>query len=609
MINPKKLKPFGYFCKTIGMIPTSYKMSLTYEEQLLWLCDFLENKVIPAYDNNAKALEELQNLYIQLKEYVDKYFEDLSVQEEINNKLDEMVESGQLADIITRYLEIGGLLCYNTLADLKNATNISNGSFTKTFGNLLYNDGKGEFYKIRTLKNTDVIDETNIIALNNFDNLIAELMHNFTIDQILQSIETLNNQISSLNTNINTIAENVNGINEDIEDLNNIINNSKNKLINKIIKCKNSYTPELDLNGENSSLSFEIIGENNNTFSHQGLCINKKTGEIYGNDKDKIFKLVEKKPLGVVNLFTNLNMYHGGDCFIENDKMYIVDSNGENINNINIINLNNGNIDLINIPSNKIENTQTDGVPVCGGICKFGNNIYIGVIDLYTNDHTIYPSNSTIRIYKYINNDFIKVFETPNSLCYLQGMTVDNDFFYICGNKPFSSDYSGNKIFIINNKDFELLDTIENNINREFEGLDYASLHGVEGLLTSINKYGEYSRVGLYSFYGNVTKLYQDISSNITKTICVSRGGSVHVHYENNNLSITGGTTYSIDNFLNNILSFPVGLSGSQFHGFGNGGSRSDIIAYGYNSYEDKLYIWPVNNITSFKCDFDLISF
>ena len=66
----------------------------------MWFCNFLQEKVIPAVNNNADALAEVQNLMTQLQEYVDNYFENLDVQEEINNKLDEMAESGELTEII-----------------------------------------------------------------------------------------------------------------------------------------------------------------------------------------------------------------------------------------------------------------------------------------------------------------------------------------------------------------------------------------------------------------------------------------------------------------------------------------------------------------------------
>ena len=102
MIKVEKLNPFGRMCISLGMLPSSYKESLTYEEQLLWFCNYLTETVIPTVNNNAEAVEELQALYTQLKAYVDSYFDDLNVQEEINNKLDEMAEDGTLDEIINQ---------------------------------------------------------------------------------------------------------------------------------------------------------------------------------------------------------------------------------------------------------------------------------------------------------------------------------------------------------------------------------------------------------------------------------------------------------------------------------------------------------------------------
>ena len=102
MKESKRLNPFGRFCCTIGNLPTSYMLSLTYEEQLIWFCKYLEDTVIPAVNNNAEALEELQNLFIELKDYVDHYLDNLDLQEDINNKLDEMATDGTLAEIINQ---------------------------------------------------------------------------------------------------------------------------------------------------------------------------------------------------------------------------------------------------------------------------------------------------------------------------------------------------------------------------------------------------------------------------------------------------------------------------------------------------------------------------
>ena len=108
MNNPQiivKNAPFKHFCMSIGAIPTSYLDSLDYYETLLWLIKYLEETIIPTVNNNGEAVSELQTLYIELKNYVDNYFTNLDVQEEINNKLDDMVEDGTLETIIAKYIK------------------------------------------------------------------------------------------------------------------------------------------------------------------------------------------------------------------------------------------------------------------------------------------------------------------------------------------------------------------------------------------------------------------------------------------------------------------------------------------------------------------------
>jgi len=175
-LNIESLRPFTRFCLSIGMIPSSYKESMTYEEQLLWLCNYLENTVIPTINNNGEVVTELQNLFIELKTYVDNYFTNLDVQEEINNKLDQMVEDGVLQEIITAYLQINGILAFNTVSEMINSTNLIEGSFAKTLGFHNKNDGGSALYKIRTRTLNDVIDNASLILLNN-ETLVAEFIN------------------------------------------------------------------------------------------------------------------------------------------------------------------------------------------------------------------------------------------------------------------------------------------------------------------------------------------------------------------------------------------------------------------------------------------------
>lgn len=176
MIQINKInEPFLYYCQKV--IPLAFDESMSYYEMLCNLTAKIK-EVIDEQNNQGEGIIELQNKYIELKDYVDHYFDNLDVQEEINNKLDEMAEQGQLTDIIAQYLGLAGVLAFNTLDDLENAENVTNGSICLILGKDTYNDGKTTYYKIRTILNTDVIDGDNIIAIINDNTLVGEKIIN-----------------------------------------------------------------------------------------------------------------------------------------------------------------------------------------------------------------------------------------------------------------------------------------------------------------------------------------------------------------------------------------------------------------------------------------------
>ena len=134
------------------------------------------NKIINSENILGTQMENVTNAFIELQNYVNDYFENLDIQEEVNNKLDEMVQDGTLQEIITEYINLKSILAFDNINDLKNATNLINGSFVQTYGYTTKNDGGQSKYYIREIRNTDVVDNATIIALNNFDNLVAILI-------------------------------------------------------------------------------------------------------------------------------------------------------------------------------------------------------------------------------------------------------------------------------------------------------------------------------------------------------------------------------------------------------------------------------------------------
>ena len=210
MKEVERLEPraFTKFCMSIAQVPSSYIAGLTIEEQLLWFCSYLEKTVIPAVNNNAEAVTELQNLYVQLKDYVDNYFDNLDVQEEINNKLDAMVEDGTLEELITQYVQLQGVLGYDNLAALKAAENLVEGSFVRTYGYYTYNDGGEAFYKVRQVTNQDTEDDAYIVALHD-ENLVAELMigEKINVKQVGAKGNGTDDDITAINKALEKIDE------------------------------------------------------------------------------------------------------------------------------------------------------------------------------------------------------------------------------------------------------------------------------------------------------------------------------------------------------------------------------------------------------------------
>lgn len=173
--------PFRRFVTTIGVFPTAFTDAMTYYECLAYLVKYLEETVIPAVNENAEALEELQTLYVQLKSYVDNYFANLDVQEEINNKLDQMAEDGTLQEIITTYIQANVAWTFDTVADMKEATNLVDGSYARTLGFHTLNDGGGSLYLI---KNTGTANEKDIIA-------VGDLKAHLVLDGVKVKVEQL----------------------------------------------------------------------------------------------------------------------------------------------------------------------------------------------------------------------------------------------------------------------------------------------------------------------------------------------------------------------------------------------------------------------------------
>lgn len=178
----KRLPPFKWFVlENFPFIEADFDALTNW--QLFCKLGKEMNKIIHNVNLSGEQVEALTIAFNNLENYVNNYFENLDVQTEINNKLDDMAESGELDDIIAEYLQLQGQFCYNSVAEMKEATNLINGSFAKTYGFYSNGDLGGGIYKIRNVTNIDDVNEINLFALANED-LVAELIPDMPINPL-----------------------------------------------------------------------------------------------------------------------------------------------------------------------------------------------------------------------------------------------------------------------------------------------------------------------------------------------------------------------------------------------------------------------------------------
>lgn len=246
--------------------------SLTTYELICKVVEYLNNTITQT-NNNTLQVQELTKQFNDLKEYIDNYFANLDVQDEINNKLDQMEKDGTLEEIIASYLNSKAIFGFDNVESMKNATNLIDGSYAQTLGYYNKNDGGASLYKIRKITNADVVDNSLIISLTNNNSLIAELIYNDIINPL-------------------SLGAKANGVDDDTEIINKCMD------IGTIINGQNkTYKADIVINKSNIELTnFKILGmvtiSNNLRFVNINNCEIDATGKNYGiTAEDNVTKL------------------------------------------------------------------------------------------------------------------------------------------------------------------------------------------------------------------------------------------------------------------------------------------------------------------------------
>lgn len=177
MGNYQTLKPFRYWCQKV--LPLVYDDSLSYYELLCKVVDYL-NKTMEDVETLHGDVTNLHTAYKELQSYVNNYFSTLDVQEEINKKLDELVNSGRLDIMLSIFIPYVTLEMFGGVGDgvtddtqaLKNAIESS------------YETGRAIIVTEKNFLITetiDIIQSVNIMSISNkkYDHNKGDVNYNF----------------------------------------------------------------------------------------------------------------------------------------------------------------------------------------------------------------------------------------------------------------------------------------------------------------------------------------------------------------------------------------------------------------------------------------------
>ena len=423
--NFKKMTPFKWFVlENFPFIEADFD-ALT-EWQLFCKLGKEINKIIKSENELGTQVENVTNAFIELENYINNYFDNLDVQEEVNNKLNDMAESGELEEIISQYLELTTTYMFDTVDDMLASEHLIAGSRARTLGFYEKNDGGGALYTIREITNQDTPNTYSLMALDNSNTLVAELFTNNNEEIRITQLGIENNNKTILEYALENFKKVI--IDQDITLTSGITidNNCNVELLEglgSIINCeenginltKNSMQfINLFLEGEYNTDSIGInLNSSYNYFenvmiTHFGIGLNMSESGSWNNNFIHC-NFNQNTNFGIYIISTS-EFQHNDLHF---DKCRLV-GNGQNV-------LDNSNAEI----------TKGDAIRIKGGI-----NITITDCDIET--------NSNAGIYLSDNNYQLRNVKVEN--CYIENNKLTSIYYYK-GSGPHKHIYLNNNFF------------------------------------------------------------------------------------------------------------------------------------------------------------------
>lgn len=463
----------GDFKKWVqNVLPAVYDESLSYQDLLY--------KVIHYLDSTMNEVDRVNTDFINLKKfaedtkkYCNEYFENLDVQNEINNKLDEMVLDGTLDTLINRYIlnmprgnelnlqRIGRKLFFGENPESYNYN--SNGKACTLQGGCML-DENTVAYMLWDSENTNL--NKNTIVIMNINTGTIQRQEDFVFGWCNSLTYDDNNIYVALRGTTTT---------NDVSSNNGII-----KIINPI--------------------SLEVINELNLQINVNAISIyDEKIYALEENtNKIKLFTL-EGEPLNqTINLKVNINNLYNQDIKITKDYIYIISTKPNNL--LNVYDLNGNNVESYSIK-------------------PYGGMYFVGelqFIDSLKNNDMILGS---VKVnYNEHNNQFFK-FNLVNNISNNDIITNVGQTLYCNSNiDNYNPDGSQlNPFTTINEVDNTNVKSIVCNANNKEYNYTYLSNHHVFRLENAILDKGIHLQYGDY--YINNCTIKRALDTNVNACI------------------------------------------------------------------------------------------
>ena len=362
--NYKDLQPFRFWCQKV--LPLVYDDSLSYYELLCKVVEYL-NKTMEDVGVLEGDVTGLHEAYVKLQTYVNDYFSTLDVQEEINNKLDEMVKDGTFIRVLSAYIPYVTPEMYGAIGD--GITNDYEAFKSAINSGFLVVGSVNKKYLLNNEINCDtlIIKNVNIICGDNVENTLFTCNNAFIEnsiftcrkkDKVPTGIVINNGYYNTIyNTTIDGFAKNL------------VFNRHEACLIDK---CKfhnwNSYailatTPASDT-GDSKIINsyFSPTIKTPKRYNSTAICLYSGGGWIISNNKINWLDNEVYLENGVV-WFSNVG--DTSDIVISNNSIENCTNNGITINN------NNQNFQNIVISNNEIASYTSKkevGISITGSL-------------------------------------------------------------------------------------------------------------------------------------------------------------------------------------------------------------------------------------------------